>query len=170
MSVVKKGIAWFPVENDSVGTRVGGNAPDILMEHWPFFEGSPLPFLGQLVCDDEPTVYLFLANDGTQSWQPQNGANAVLVEGSWEVGDWIETKPVDSLSAPLYCEQAFAPETMNTSPKWLQGEEEQPGFDFIFQIPSQIDGAEAINIGNAYGDAYVFLSEDGTTGRMLWQA
>lgn len=170
MSVVKKGIAWFPVEIDSTGTRVGGNAPDAVKDHWPFFEGNPLPFFGQIVCDDEPTVYLFLSNTGTRSWQPQNGANAVLVEGSWGGGDWVETKPLEDVPAPLYSEQAFAPESMNSAPKWLQGEEEQDGFDFIFQIPSQIDGADGINIGEGYGDAYVFLSEDGTAGRMLWQS
>lgn len=170
MSVTKKGITWFPVENDSTGTRIGGVAPEILKEHWPFFEGEPLPFFGQIASDDEPTVYLFLSNTGARSWQPENGANAVLVEGSWEVGDWIETKPLGDVPAPLYCEHTFAPETMNFIPKWLQGEEEQAGFDFIFQIPSQIDGADAINIGEGYGDAYVFVSEDGSTGRILWQS
>lgn len=170
MSVIKKGIVWFPVENDSAGTRIGGNAPEVLKGHWPFYEGEPLPFFGQIVSDDEPTAYLFLSNDGSRSWQPQDGANAVLIEGSWEVGDWIETKPLGDVPAPLYSEQAYAPETMNVIPKWLQGEEYQSGYDFIFQIPSQIDGGDGINIGNGYGDAYVFLSEDGRTGRMLWQS
>lgn len=170
MSVVKKGIAWVPVEADSEGTRIGGVAPAELVEHWPFFEGEPLPFFGQLVSDEEPTIFLFLSNSGERSWQPVGGANAVLVEGSWEVGDWIDVKPLEGRPAPLYSEGAYAPESMNHDPKWLQGEEDQAGFDFIFQVPSQVDGGDAINIGGAYGDAYVFLSGDGSAGRMLWQA
>lgn len=175
-AVSKKGINWEPVEQHVPVTRVGGfpsiNEEKLLSKNWPHFDGKPLPFFAQVAVDESTIAYVFLDDSVDGSWQAEGGPNAVLVAGSWVVGDWVEIKPLESNldSMPLYCDKAFAPDSNLEEPVWLQGDETPEGFRFLCQIPSQVDGGDLINIGDAYGDAYIFISDDNKTGKVLWQS
>jgi hypothetical protein len=174
--VSKKGINWSSVEPHSPVTRVGGlpsiNEERLLSKHWPHFDGKPLPFFAQVAIDESTIAYVFLDDTADASWQAEEGPNAVLIAGSWVAGDWIELKPLEShlKGMPQYSKQAFAADSSLKEPIWLQGDETPEGYTFLFQIPSQVDGGDLINIGDAYGDAYVFISEDKKTGKVLWQS
>lgn len=174
--VSKKGINWSSVNPHLPVTRVGGypsvNEEKLISKNWPHFDGKPLPFFAQVAIDDSTMAYIFLDDKVDGSWQAENGPNAVLVSGSWVVGDWIEIKPLKRHLShiPLYCEESFAPDSSLKEPVWLQGDETPEGYEFLFQVPSQVDGGEKINIGAGYGDAYIFISEDKKTGKVLWQS
>lgn len=174
--VAKKGINWSPVDPHLPVTRLGGspsiNEEKLISRSWPHFEGKPLPFFGQVAIDESTLAYVFLDDTVDGSWQAENGANAVFISGSWIVGDWIELKPLGKHTGqmPVYSVDAFAPDSTLKEPVWLQGDETPEGYDFLFQFPSQVDGGEKINIGAGYGDAYVFISHDKKTGKVLWQS
>lgn len=202
--VVKRGITWFPVENDTKKTRIGGKPflisnkktsevldsyppayisrddGDTILLAWPHFEGEPLPFFGQFVWPNGDIAYLFLDDKKEGSWQAENGANAVVIYPEDNREDWLEYKRIDAKDMPLYSEQAYSFEDNELfwknlgknrdEPLWLQGDETPESYTFKLQIPSQIDPEGKVNIGDGYGDVYIFIAEDEKSGRIVWQS
>lgn len=179
-TVVKHGVEWKPCGEKEFITRFGG-VPTASISYegydttpfvasWPHFEGKPLPFFAQIVLNKDQAAYVFLDDTVEGSWQAEDGANAVLVSPIGTPVDWVEYKPLESDMGPLYSEKAYTPLSNLDEPVWLQGDETPDGYTFRLQVPSQIDTDGNVNIGDGYGDAYIFISDSDSSGRVLWQS
>lgn len=176
-AIVKHGVRWAPCNADKFITRFGGvpsgnttMGADAIVNAWPHFNGNPLPFFAQIVLNDDQAAYVFLDDTVEGSWQAEGGANAVLVSPIGTPVDWVEYKPLESDMGPLYSEKAYTPLSDLDEPVWLQGDETPDGYTFRLQVPSQIDTDGNVNIGDGYGDAYIFISDSDSSGRVLWQS
>lgn len=169
MGITKDDMEWHEVVSTESGKHaisVGGFNTLLELDYWPHFNGKPLRYFGTVIDAGTP-MYLFLGDTEDSSWQAEDGGNCVLVDG----GEWPEWVEVKSVTEPvLFSDRCFATDDERTEPKWLQGEETPEGFEYVAQIPSQVDGGEVINIGEGYGTAYVFWSHDGSKARMVWQS
>lgn len=165
-AVIVDSMSWVPVSNEKKRVTVGGAPTLATVEQWPHFNEEPLPFFGSVIFDGK-TAELFLGSTDNQSWLLEGGSNCVSVDG--EFPEWVTVKPVGE---PVLYTDAGVWGTDDTlpEPEWLQGDETPDGFEFVAQIPSQIDGGEVINIGDGYGTAYVFVQPGTNNARMVWQS
>lgn len=168
--VIKNGMTWAEGDVPNATMRIGGwdNASVSSVDRWPCFKGKPLAYFGWVQPDSGPRLYLFIGDTRDGSWKPEQGANAVLGDGITSP-EWVTMESVNE--AALFSDNVYSTaDPLPDAPKWLQGEETPEGYEFVSQIPSQIDGGDEINIGEGYGTAYVFRSEDGKSARVLWQS
>lgn len=173
MTEIINGVAWERTdssEHSHLHVAIGGLPSNVanMTDRWPHVNGHPLSFFGTVNSRyTTGDVLLFLGVTEDESWKPEGGSNCAYVEGeNWP--EWVEFQSVDEPVS--FCESTYASDTVVDEPNWLQGEETPSGYSFIAEIPSQIDGGEEVNIGEGYGTAYVFASEDGKAARMLWQS
>lgn len=166
MNWYKFGDDYCPDEGDDLPYMlIGGEPKEDFLQNWPHFKGVPLPFFGDALFHDKQ-LNIFLGETEEESWELEDGANCVSVNGNFP--HWIETKPV---SEPiLFAENYFGTYDHLDEPEWLQGDELPDGYVFVAQVPSQIDGGQLINIGDGFGTAYVFMSDDNESARMVWQS
>lgn len=179
-------ITWKKVNNFKGVTRCGGYpfpnseyAGDPL-KNWPHFNGKPLPFFAQVVLTPTSFALVFLDDMVEGSWQAENGANAVLISDSQVFPHWVDIKPLepntpDKISMRFRDKDeakcpAWMPSAVPSSPNWLQGDEQPANSRLVLEIPSQLDGESTVNIGNSYGTAYVFVSNDDKRGWVIWQS
>ena len=151
-----------------------------LVENWPHFNGKPLPFFAQVVLTPTQLALVFLDDRLEGSWQPENGANAVLIVGSGIIPRWTEIKPLgrhtpDHVSMRFAAEDgygcpAWMPSAVPSAPHWLHSGEQPEDSRLVLEIPSRIDGGDIVNIGHEYGTAYVFVSNDNKRGWLIWQS
>lgn len=155
---------------------VGGwNASAADLNEWPHFEGKPLPYLAT-VTKSGKSLHVFMdQNSESESWKLEGGGNCVR-DFNGNYPEWIETKPVD---APVLAAEESRSVPMSSKPTWVQGDEtptsqidsSESEWEFVTEIPSQVNGKTIVNIGEAYGTAYVFLSpHDTPLARVLWQS
>lgn len=167
MSVEIDGVSWSRVvgEKPSDGLIVGGNPPQGYLSAWPHYNGLPLPYFASYE-GDGLNVEVFIGSAEEESYLLEDGANAVIVNGN--APEWITLEPVDE--SKIYVDGMFVPDRIETEAVWLQGDETPDDFELLFQVPSQIDGGEEVNIGEGYGTAYVFVDNERNTGRVVWQS
>lgn len=148
---------------------VGGSSDGFPEEQWPHYHGMPLAYLARYVLASG-TYYIFLDgpnNEVDQSWQPEDGSNAVLWVSEGVVSDlwWITPsrieKPLERLTEAYRVDIPDAPD-------WLQGDEDQDGYMFAGQIDSDLD--HILNIGDAHGMAYLFVNDENKEARLIWQS
>jgi hypothetical protein len=179
-------ITWKKVNNFKGVTRCGGYPfpnPEYAgdpLKNWPHFDGKPLPFFAQVVLTPTSFALVFLDDSVEGSWQAENGANAVLISDSQVFPHWVDIKPLerdtsDTISMRFRDKDearcpAWTPSGVPSSPHWLQGDEQPEDSRLVLEIPSQIDGSDKVNIGNGYGTAYVFVSNDNKRGWVIWQS
>lgn len=147
-----------------VSTRIGGEPP--VLEHWPHFEGKPLPFFCQVKISESKVAWVFLDDSVEGSWAIEDSANAVIVSGE-PAPAWVSLQPLGQRKAPVKVKEAITPENILEAPEWLQGDETPEGYHFVLQVSSHESG---LNIGAGYGTVYVFISDDEKQGRVLWQS
>lgn len=178
-------IAWKKINPYNSVTRCGGYPfpnPTYAgnpLANWPHFNGKPLPFFAQVVLSPTSFALVFLDDTVDGSWQAEDGANAVLISDSETFPHWVDIKPLerdtpDNISM-RFCEDGYkcpswTPSAVPSSPNWLQGDEQPESSRLVLEIPSQLDGGDAVNIGKAYGTAYVFVSNDNKQGWVIWQS
>ncbi|MFD9630224.1 YwqG family protein [Streptomyces violascens] len=130
------------------------------------------------------TAYLFMDLQGTRSWLPEGGQNALILQPSDRIPPFLTTLPLttgpvlrDTAGHPV-CHQArltpVALEAASTQhlgghPNWLQGNETPPGWTFLLQLDANQLRDAAVSFGDA-GIGYAFLSPDRKEGRFLWQS
>lgn len=159
------GIHWIPAQPFSKYI-VGGKAPTHLTDSYPFYNNKPLPFFASIKLDNEKTAYVFLDDNVDGSWAVENAANAVIIDSV--APEWI-TLGTLTHPAPQRLRKAYMPSgVLPHEPSWLQGDETPDGFMFVLEIPSNID--PKLNIGNGYGTVYIFINDDQTAGRIVWQS
>lgn len=179
-------ITWKKVNGYSPVTRCGGYpfpSPDYTgdpLNNWPHFNGKPLPFFAQVVLSPTTFALVFLDDRVEGSWQAENGANAVIISDSKAFPHWVDIKPLEPHTPDAvsmrYCDEdgyrcpSWIPSGVPSAPNWLQGDQQPEDSRLVLEIPSQIDGGDKVNIGNSYGTAYVFVSNDNKRGWVIWQS
>lgn len=179
-------ITWKKKNSYSPVTRCGGypfpnpNYTGNPLENWPHFNGKPLPFFAQVVLTPTSFALVFLDDSVDGSWQAENGANAVIISDSKAFPHWVDIKPLESNTSDSismrYCDEdgykcpSWTPSGVPSVPNWLQGDQQPEDSRLVLEIPSQIDGGDMVNIGNSYGTAYVFVSNDNKRGWVIWQS
>ncbi len=183
-----------PVEFVPVGravaepvTKVGGRPVWLDAPQWPLSEesGEPMEFIGQFELPGDRLAYVFMAADVSDTFAPEGGENAVIVQPGGRVPDFVAgvrelasgpSVGDDHLAVPGKPDEDG--ETWQflggpgVEPLWLQGEEtpgEEEGEPWTLLV--QLD-ATALPVDVDFGDAgigYAFLSPDGGEGRFLWQ-
>ncbi|GAA4515644.1 hypothetical protein AB0K05_24710 [Nonomuraea sp. NPDC049486] len=165
---------------DEFCTKLGGRPVWLEEPQWPLCvrHERPMGFIGQFRLPGRSTrmAYLFMDDEAEESWQPEGGENALIVQPG-RVPPFIETAGVvdgEGLLEELFVdleevEQSEPPcwgSRLLGAPGWLQGEEFPPGgpWSFFFQLR---DTYQAI-FGDG-GMGYGFLSADEQEGRFLWQ-
>lgn len=171
MTVEITGPEWADVlwtsAHSSSKTVIGGKLSDSFNQAaYPHFDGKPLPYFAQLALDNEQIAYIFLNDHIDGSWAAENAANAVIIAS--KAPDWVTVAPL-AHTAPKRLRKAYThSEPIPTEPDWLQGDETPENFNFVLQVPSNID--PKLNIGDGYGTVYIFINDDQTTGRIVWQS
>lgn len=166
---------WVQTNLDFTGTRVGGTT-DFSPVAWPHFEGSPLLFAAQYILPDGKRIHVFVDDEGDDSWEIEEGANCVIVEGG-PIPAWITLQPVedidvllrnpDSAITPVRDSDSKAP----LAPAWIQGDETPNDVDyrFLMQFGDNSGGSgEDFSFGDS-GDLYLFYKEETGEARALWQ-
>lgn len=121
-------------------------------------------------------AYLFMDDESEESWRPEGGENALIVQPG-RVPPFIETvgaldgeSLIDELFVDLdEVEQSEPPSWKSRllgAPGWLQGKEFRAGgpWSFFFQL-QDLNQVMFGDVGMGYG----FLSADEREGRFLWQ-
>lgn len=159
-------MSWVPVNGKQKLVTVGGYPIHVTLNNWPHFDGEALPYFGSIKYAGK-TLEMFLGSTDNQSWLLEGGANCVAVDG--KLPEWVTGVKI---SEEVLCipEGVWGTDDTLNEPEWLQGDETPEGFRFVAQIPSQIDGGEAVNIGDGYGTAYIFADSEVNTARMVWQS
>lgn len=166
-------------------TKVGGQPVWLEEPQWPVSRstGEPMEFLGQFALAGGALAYLFMSADGHETWEPEAGENALVIQPGGRVPDFVRVAPHDAGPAlgHEHLARAAGGETEvvgeedftflggpDVAPNWLQGEESPgEGWQLVVQLDS-CDLPYEVNFGDA-GIGYAFLSPDGKEGRFLWQ-
>ncbi|WP_147132916.1 hypothetical protein [Stackebrandtia albiflava] len=161
-------------------TKLGGQPCWLDTPSWPVSAGEdePMEFLGQfrLPTPDLRMAYLFMSTDADDTWEPDAGENALLLQGGHtEIPPFltvVESATGPTIGADVAVESVTGErdlaDRIGGSPWWIQ-HDESPGDDwlFLFQLTSYLPGYE-INFGDA-GMGYGFVRKDLTQGLFLWQ-
>ncbi|MGV9772248.1 hypothetical protein [Streptosporangium sp. NPDC003464] len=168
---------------DEFVTRMGGGPDWVGEAQWPLCSrwDNPMAFVGQfrLPGDELHMAYLFMCGDCEETWEPEVGKNALIIQPG-RVPSFITTivpswGPSQGGGMPVDLEPACPGDLdgyesrMYGSPAWLQSEEYPPGgpWSFLFQLDSCSEWCP-LDFGDA-GVGYGFISGDGQEGRFLWQ-
>ncbi|MEV8634124.1 hypothetical protein AB0395_20935 [Streptosporangium sp. NPDC051023] len=167
---------------DAFTTRIGGGPDWVGEAQWPLCArwDNPMAFVGQfrLAGDELRMAYLFMCDSCEETWEPEAGKNALIVQPGrvppfvttmvplWEStpGGMLVDLEIES-PGDLEHEES----RMYGSPAWLQYEQYPPGgpWSFLFQLDSRCDWLNHLNFGIGVG--YGFISGDEQEGRFLWQ-
>lgn len=167
MVVTKDNMNWKPLDelDENPKVLVGGDPKTVTIESWPVFNKEKLPFFARIEHRNK-VLEVFLGSTDNESWLAENGANCVTVDG--KIPEWIEPEEVNQTIQSF--ESKWGTNDSIPEPLWLQGDETPEGYEFVAQIPSQIDGGEEVNIGQGYGTAYIFYNTENNNARMVWQS
>lgn len=174
----------------SRGSRIGGLPTAGADFTWPDcrYHRTPMQFTAQFDLGDRLVLVFFCQQDPglCDSWEADEGCNAVIVLSA-EAAMTVATTPEGIRPAPL------APMTLETAPRiaedghdvdesvtadgwtpigiwggepyWIQDDETPAGARFLAQLDETPLG---INFADGYG--YVFIGEDGESGKTLFQS
>lgn len=178
-------------------TKFGGQPTWITEPQWPISRATsePMRFICQIALDTElfgepagRVAYLFMSEGNTfvdNTYDLEGGENAVIIQPGG-ITD-VATQPL--VSGPTFADDlvvelqagedpdSFDDESLGRldenkiggTPAFMQNEEYPAGGFWRFLL--QLDSCSVpfyINFGDA-GVGYAFLSEDGKTGKFLWQ-
>ncbi|MET8335582.1 hypothetical protein ABZV14_07255 [Streptosporangium canum] len=176
---------------DEFVTRIGGDPDWVGEAQWPLCArwDNPMAFVGQfrLPGDELRMAYLFICGDCEETWEPEAGKNALIIQPG-RIPPFITTivpswDPSPGGGTPVDLEPACPGDLegyesrMYGSPAWLREEEYPPGgpWSFLFQLGSCSDLGSCGDgsCGHLTFDDdhmwYGFISGDGQEGRFLWQ-
>lgn len=167
MTEEMNGVTWKQLAEDETARVIVGGIPEgITLEEWPHYHGATLPYFGCVTLESGRVIHLFLNDQGENSFAFEGGANCALITDG-ESPYWVDLHAV--FSAPTISVNRYGSNEEEEGPIWLQGDETPSGYSFVASIPSQVDGGNEIVI-DGYGTAYVFVNDDQTEARMLWQS
>lgn len=175
---------------DNPFTKFGGQPKWVTDPQWPLSKSlqKPMQFIGQIALEETmfpgakgKVAYLFMTDDDVDTYSPDSGENAVIIQPSAEAplvscineatGPTIDGEYGVELGAPEpdnVDESAFGNKIAGI-PAWLQDDETPERGDWQFLL--QLDSGEVpfyVNFGDS-GVGYAFINEAGTQGKFLWQ-
>jgi hypothetical protein len=159
-------------DDSDAGTRIGGQPSWQGAPCWPSKDDELLPFLGQIRFE-QTLLLIFMSEDPSDDpWSAEDGANAVLVEPDGDYPSWVER--TSSAVGPSWLPDAMwvpkAPLEFGGVPEWMQQDETPDAApDFVCMLRGFPDLEDILAFG-ADGDAYLFVSRDRRTARILWQS
>ncbi len=159
-------------DDTDAGTRLGGRPSWSGPPRWPSKDGQVLPFLGQIQFDGKRLLIFMSEDPFDDPWMAEGGANAVIVEPDGEFPPWVE--PTSSTDGPCWHPDSMwvpdPPLEVGGQPEWMQQDETpEAAPEFVCRLRSLPDLDGILSFG-ADGDAYLFISEDRRTARILWQS
>ncbi|TMR23954.1 hypothetical protein ETD86_06410 [Nonomuraea turkmeniaca] len=168
---------------DEYWTKLGGQPVWLEKPQWPrcWRHERLMGFIGQFRLPGRQIrmAYLFMDNESEESWSPEGGENALIVQPGrippfvQAVGAATGESLVNELFVDLEeIEQSTAPRwgsQMLGTPTWWQDEEYPAGvWTYFFQLRNSENGMYDTLFAES-GAGYGFLSPDEQEGRFLWQ-